>query len=214
MFKLVDLPYAYDALAPAMSEDTLRTHHDKHHAKYVETTNQLIAHARTGLTPLEDLVRSEALKPERKLFNNAAQAWNHAFFWECMAPRSTGPEHALIEAINRDFGGVDQLKTQFIREGGDHFASGWVWIVVRESRLSVVSTHDGDTVITDPSAIPILVCDLWEHAYYLDYKNDRARFLEQWWDRLANWRFAELQFGAAVDGRQPYRYPPPLAAAA
>lgn len=209
MFVLTDLPYPHEALEPAVSSDTLRFHHDKHHAKYVEVTNQLLANHEHGpFATLEEVVRHAAERSEQKLFNNAGQAWNHGFFWESMAPDPEAPSGALAQAIERDFGGMDGLRKAFVTEGVGHFASGWVWIVAEGDRLSVVSTHDADTVITRPGLTPVLLCDLWEHAYYLDYQNNRQAFLETWFDQVANWSFAEAQYAAATGAGQGWRYPP------
>ena len=213
MFALPPLPYAYGALSPTLSEATMRTHHDKHHAKYVETANALLAEAGARPQSLEEVVRQAAGK-NQKLFNNAAQAWNHGFFWESMTPEYAPPRGALAEAIDASFGGIDALKPRFLDEGVNHFASGWAWIVAEGAKLSVISTHDADTAIVQEGLTPILVCDVWEHAYYLDHKNDRKAFLEGWWANLANWRFAEAQFAAATRAGEGYRYPAPMADAA
>jgi superoxide dismutase, Fe-Mn family len=210
MFKLPELPYAYDALQPAVSESTMRTHHDKHHRKYVDTVNSLLKDK--APRPLEDVVRDAFSGPDRKLANNAGQAWNHGFFWESMHPGATPPDEALTAAI-QSFGGEQALKKAFIEEGVNHFASGWVWITAEGGALKVISTHDGDTALVHEGT-PLIVCDLWEHAYYLDYKQDRPGFLDKWWDGVANWQFASRQFAAAQGKGEGYHYPPPLAQAA
>jgi Fe-Mn family superoxide dismutase len=210
MYALPDLPYGYDALGPFMSADTLRTHHDKHHKTYVEKTNDLAAKA--GLTgkPLEDLVREAHRKGDKKLFNNAAQAWNHAFFWECMRPPGgEAPSGDLLRAIDAAFDDVDALKASFVDEGANHFASGWVWIVTGTDGLQVISTHDAEDTLIREGLFPLLVCDLWEHAYYLDYKNDRKAFLERWFDNIANWEFAAAQLAASDGKGEGFRYPAP-----
>jgi Fe-Mn family superoxide dismutase len=210
MYVLSDLPYAYDALAPFVSGDTLRTHHDKHHRTYVEKTNELAAKA--GLTgrPLEEVVREAHRRGDKTLFNNAAQAWNHSFFWECMRPAGgEAPAGDLIRAIDESFDGLEALRDAFVEEGVEHFASGWVWIVMGSEGLKVISTHDAEDTLVREGLYPLLVCDLWEHAYYLDYKNDRKAFLERWFDNVANWEFAAAQL-AAADGRgDGFRYPAP-----
>ena len=213
MFKLPELPYPYDSLAPTVSDVTMRTHHDKHHAAYVNTTNALVKEKSVPASSMEEVVRHARAAGEQKLFNQSGQAWNHAFFWECMTPQRAQPSGALAQAIEQAFGGLDALKTAFVAEGVGHFASGWVWLVARGGKLEVISTHDGDTALVTEGATPILVCDLWEHAYYLDYKNLRKDFLEAWFDTVANWRFAEQQFAAATGGGEPYRYPAPTAEA-
>jgi Fe-Mn family superoxide dismutase len=203
MFTLPDLPYPAGALAPTLSDVLMRTHHDKHHKAYVDTVNKLMAEAGESPESMEAVVRQAAAQKQQKLFNNAGQAWNHAFFWECMTPDPAAPAGALAKAIE-DFGGLAALKQRFVEEGATHFASGWVWIVANGGRLEVISTHDADTPIARDGPVPVLVCDVWEHAYYLDHKQDRKGFLEQWFERLANWRFAEAQIAG-----ERYRYPPP-----
>lgn len=196
MFRLPPLPYAYNALEPTISETTLRTHHGKHHAKYVETTNALLDAKGAKFDRLEDVVRDAAATGDTKLFNNAGQAWNHAFFWCCMAPTRSQPSGSLLQAVEKTFGDAEKLKSSFIREGAGHFGSGWVWLVADGAALSITSTHDGDSALNHPG-VPLLVCDLWEHAYYLDHKNDRGGFLDAWWDNLIDWSFVAAQYDAA-----------------
>ncbi len=203
MFSLPDLSYGYDALQPTVSEITMRTHHDKHHKAYVDTTNTLVGEKGLAGKTMEEVVQFAKEKGEQKLFNQSGQAWNHAFFWECMTPGGGKPEGALAEAINSAFGSLDDLKTKFVAEGVGHFASGWVWLVSDGGALKVISTHDADTALVH-GVTPILVCDIWEHAYYLDYKNLRKDFLEKWFDGVANWSFAAKQFAGEA-----YRYPAP-----
>ena len=209
MFKLPDLPYASDALSPVLSDVQMRTHHDKHHAKYVETLNGMLGDLPSQPESLEALVRQAAGGANKKLFNNAAQAWNHGFFWECMTPQAGRPSGDLAKALDDAFGGLDQLKTKFVDEGVGHFASGWSWIVSQGGALKVISTHDAATPITEEGVTPLLVCDVWEHAYYLDHKQDRKGFLEQWFDKLVNWEFVGRQLAAANGAGEGYRYPPP-----
>ena len=211
MFKLPELPYPYDALSPVLSETTLRTHHDKHHAKYVEVTNALLAESGGSATSLEDVVSQAWLRAARKLFNNAAQALNHAFYWECMGPAESAPSGALSSAIATTFDGVEDLRGKFIAEGAAHFGSGWVWLTLREGKLQILTTHDGDTVMRVPGLTPLLVCDLWEHAYYLDHRNDRGAYLAGWWDRLVDWRFVGRQFDAAAGRAAAWAFPRPVA---
>jgi Fe-Mn family superoxide dismutase len=208
MFELPKLPYAYDALAPVMSADTLHVHHDKHHAKYVETLNGLLAKSGRAPESLEAVVREAAGdKGAKTLFNNAAQAWNHAFFWASMSPDRPKPDARLADAISRDFGGLDGLKTAFVQEGAQHFASGWVWLAAQGEKLLVLSTHDADDLLTREGAVPLITCDLWEHAYYLDHKNNRQAFLQRWFDALPNWDLASTQFAAAGGEGELWRYP-------
>ena len=202
-FPLPPLPYAEDALAPVISAETLRLHHGKHHKKYVDTMNQLLEKEALQAASLEEVVRAA----KGKLFNNAAQAWNHAFFFESMAPDSTTPPAPLQDAIDSRFGNLGMLKDLFVAEGAAHFGSGWVWLIASKGKLEVVSTHDAEQPWLGTNATPLLVCDLWEHAYYLDYKNERDRYLRAWFDQLANWDFAAAQHTAALRGSAGYRYP-------
>jgi Fe-Mn family superoxide dismutase len=209
MFTLPKLPYDYAALEPTLSADTLHTHHDKHHKTYVEKTNELAQKAGLDGRPLEEVVREASRRGEKPLFNNAAQAWNHAFFWHCMTPKSAEPSGALKAAVDRAFGSVDAFKGAFVEEGFSHFGSGWVWLVTGSEGLKVVSTHDADDTLVKDGLFPLLVCDLWEHAYYLDYKNDRKSFLKAWLDKVANFAFAEKQLAAADGQAEGFRYPSP-----
>lgn len=213
MFILPKLPYAYDALEPAMSADTLHTHHDKHHRTYVEKTNELAAKAGLDGRALEEVVREAQRKGDAKLFHNAAQAWNHGFFWECMTPERAQPSSGLKSAMGRAFGSLEAFKDAFVEEGFEHFGSGWAWLVTGSQGLKVISTHDADDTLIRDGLFPLLVCDLWEHAYYLDYKNDRKAFLERWIDEVANWDFAERQLAAADGQGEGFRYPTAVAGA-
>ena len=208
MFALPDLPYGYSDLAPVISERTLRLHHDKHHRAYVEATNALLA---DGPESLEDVIGDASRAGDKKkLFNNAAQAWNHAFFWAAMSPRRDAVAQELASAIKAAFGDPKSLRAKFIEEGSGHFGSGWVWLVCDEAgKLAIRATHDADDTLTKPGVTPLLVCDLWEHAYYLDHQNDRKGFLSAWFDALPNWSFASSQFAAAHGDGATWRYPPP-----
>ena len=205
MFKLPDLPYPYEALQPAMSAETLHLHHDKHHARYFTVTNEILGDKADGT--LEDVIVKAAKDGEKKLFNNAAQAWNHTFFWNSMTPDKTAPSADLLAAITAAFGGLDGLKTKFVDEGFAHFGSGWVWLAAdRSGALSIVQTHDAENLLTK-DLVPLLVCDLWEHAYYVDYKNDRKAFLGAWFDALVTWSLAAGQFAAAKGQGQVWIHP-------
>src|SRR5262249_47281096 len=143
----------------------------------------------------------------RALFNNAAQAWNHSFFWESMHSEARRPGGLLLQSIVSNFGSFDALGERIIAEGAGHFGSGWVWLVAHADRLSVLPTHDAGTPIIDAEITPLLACDVWEHAYYLDYRQDRATWLTVWWDRLANWHFAERQYQSALGCGEAWRFP-------
>lgn len=204
MYDLSPLPYSPDALSPVISGETMRTHHGKHHKRYVDVTNELLAGS--DGQPLEEVVAKAGRDAARKLYNNAAQAWNHGFFWSCMTPERSEPSGELARAIERDFGGLAGLRPRFVDEGSNHFASGWAWLVARAGRLEVISTHDAGSFDQMEGAAPILVCDVWEHAYYLDHKNDRKAFLEAWFDTLIDWRFVERQLQVG-GGEGAWRYP-------
>jgi len=214
MFTLPDLPYAYDALAPVISERTLHFHHDKHHAAYVKTLNELLAKTEKHPATLEAAIVESADAREPKLYNNAAQAWNHAFFWLAMSPRRQRPAGALAEAIEAAFGGLAGLREAFVKEGVARFGSGWVWLTAdADGALKVISTHDAHDTVTTPAVKPLIVCDVWEHAYYLDYQNERKGYLEAWFDALPNWEFAASQLAAAKAGEPTWRYAAPDQAA-
>ena len=213
MFTLPDLPYAYDALSPVISERTLKFHHDKHHATYIKTTNELLDAAGKSADSLETVVIDASIAGEMKLFNNAAQAWNHTFFWAAMSPsrEQAGPD--LATAIEDAFGDMERLKQDFVTEGANHFGSGWVWLTADSlGALKVRSTHDADDALVHVDMIPLIVCDLWEHAYYLDHQNDRKGFLEAWFDALPNWTLATAQFDAAQGRGDRWRHPAPASA--
>ena len=209
MFRLPDLPYPADALEPTLSRATMETHWGRHHKAYVDKTNELAAAAGLQGRSLEEVVVASAERRAEnpKLFNNAGQAWNHGFFWNSMTPPGgAAPSGEFALAVEQAFGDQQALRDRFVEEGVNHFASGWAWIVWREGRLQVTSTHDADTALVHEGT-PILVCDLWEHAYYLDYKQDRKSFLERWFDTVANWSFASSQLQAAQAGQQGWRWP-------
>ena len=200
MFTLPDLPYSPDALEPHISAETMKTHHGKHHKKYVDTLNDLLKDTAQATLPIEDIViaASGSSDPkDKKIFNNAAQHWNHSFLWNSLSPnydRAVGGP--LMAAIDKDFGSFAKFEEAFVNEGIGHFGSGWVWLVGGGSGLEIMSTHDADLPLAH-SKHALLTCDLWEHAYYLDYKSDRKGFLETFLGKLANWEFANANFADA-----------------
>jgi len=211
MFELPELPYDHAALEPVISRATMHLHHEKHHQTYIDNTNKMLAEKGQAATSLEEVVRAAAADAQaKKLFNNAAQAWNHTFFWNAMTPKGGQPSGDLAGAIDRDLGGLAELKTRFVEEGAGHFASGWVWLAAEGETLKVLSTHDGDDLLPRSGLTPLLVCDLWEHAYYLDHKNDRKGFLNAWFDSLPNWALAERQYAAARGQGEPWKHPGPV----
>jgi Fe-Mn family superoxide dismutase len=193
-FELPALPYAKDALAPAMSAETLDYHHGKHHNKYVNTLNDLIKGTEFEGQSLEDIIKATAGKADKKgIFNNAAQHFNHSFFWTCMTPNGGGkPTGDLARKIDESFGDFDSFRKKFAAEAGTHFGSGWAWLVADGKGLKVISTHDAEDPI-HMGLKPILTCDVWEHAYYIDYRNDRPKFVDAFLDKLVNWDFAARQ---------------------
>lgn len=210
MFTLPGLPYAYEALEPVVSARTLHFHHDKHHAGYLKALNDLLAAPGKLPRDLEDVIGDASKSGERKLFNNAAQVWNHSFFWIAMSPSRQQPDDALVAAIEKAFVNLAGLQTAFIKAGAEHFGSGWVWLAADQiGGLSVLTTHDADGTLSHPGLTPLLVCDVWEHAYYLDHQNDRKGFLKAWFSALPNWAFAARQFAAARGSGEPWRHPAP-----
>lgn len=185
-FTLPPLPYAQDALAPHISAETLEFHHGKHHNTYVTKLNELLGDDSKTNDDLESVV----LSAEGKVFNNAAQHWNHSFYWQSMKPGGGGrPTGELAEAIDRDFGSYDEFRKALTEESVNHFASGWGWLVHDGSKLLVTSTHDADLPLKHGQKA-LLTVDVWEHAYYIDYRNKRPDYLGAFFDGLVNWDFA------------------------
>jgi len=193
-----DLPYAADALAPHVSAETFSFHHGKHYKTYVDKGNGLIEGTDLADASLEDIVQAAFDKKDTGLFNNAAQAWNHAFFWKSMAPNGGGdPTGAIADKINDAFGSADKFREEFAAAGAGQFGSGWVWLVLNKAsdKVEIAKTGNADTPLTDPNLTPLLTCDVWEHAYYLDYQNARPKFLESFLANLINWDFANANLG-------------------
>jgi len=190
--ELPPLPYAKDALQPYMSAETLEYHHDKHHAAYVTNLNKLLPGTEFEDLPLEEIIR----RASGGIFNNAAQVWNHTFFWNCLSHNGGGePSGALAEAIHRDFGSFAAFKERFSTAAVTQFGSGWAWLVRNpDGKLSVESTSNAMTPVQDRNTKALLTCDVWEHAYYIDYRNARPKYVEAFWN-LVNWPFVSEQFG-------------------
>ena len=192
-FDLHPLPYAADALAPYMSARHVEIHYGKHHATYVKNLNELTHGSPLEALSLEALIKESAGKPEKAgLFNNSAQVWNHDFFWQSMKPHGGGTMPAGLEKkIIEDFGSVEAFREAFIKGGTTQFGSGWVWLVLNPAngKLEIVKTGNADTPLVH-GLTPLLTCDVWEHAYYLDYENRRVDFLKVFLDHLVNWEFA------------------------
>lgn len=207
MLSLCQLPYSHNALEPHISARTLDLHHNKHHQGYIDKTNDLAAKAGLFDMPLEEIISVSRRKQEPMLFNNAAQAWNHAFYWQSMIPDSIQPPRKLLSAINAAFGDFDSFREVFITAGTGHFGSGWLWLSVDESgAVELRQTHDGETLADAADGMPLLVCDLWEHAYYLEWQNDRHAYLKVWFEQLANWQFAAEQLSASTTGLRGFSY--------
>ena len=187
-FTLPDLPYAHDALAPHMSKETLEFHHDKHHNAYVVNGNKLLEGSGLEGKSLEEVVRESYGKPALTgLFNNAAQHWNHIAFWQMMTPNGGGePGGALGEKITADFGSYSNFREAFIQAGVTQFGSGWCWLVLDNGKLAVTKTPNGENPLVH-SQTPLLGCDVWEHSYYIDFRNARPAYLESFVDHLVNW---------------------------
>ncbi len=187
--ELPELPFAKDSLAPHMSSETLDFHHGKHHNAYVVKGNELLEEAGVDADSLEELVKRCAEKGG-PLFNNVGQCYNHTFFWNSISPNGGGaPSGDIAAAIDASFGSFDKFKDEFVAGGVGQFGSGWVWLVADGDALKIVKTANAETPLTD-GLKPILVCDVWEHAYYLDFQNRRPDFLGSFIDNLANWDFA------------------------
>ncbi|BDB23244.1 superoxide dismutase [Cupriavidus sp. TA19] len=188
--KLPPLPYAHDALAPHISKETLEFHHDKHHQTYVTNLNNLIKGTEFENATLEEIVK----KSSGGIFNNAAQVWNHTFYWDSLKPNGGGqPTGALADAINAKWGSFDKFKEEFTKTAVGTFGSGWAWLVKKaDGSLDLVSTSNAATPLTT-DAKPLLTCDVWEHAYYIDYRNARPKYVEAFWN-VVNWDFAGSNF--------------------
>lgn len=191
-FTLPPLPYAMDALAPHISAETLEYHYGKHHNAYVTNLNKLVEGTEFANQTLEDIIK----KSTGGIFNNAAQVWNHTFYWHCLSPNGGGePNGALLTAINNTFGSFDEFKQKFTQASITTFGSGWAWLVQdNQGNLKITSTSNAGTPMTEGHTA-LLTCDVWEHAYYIDYRNARPTYLEAFWN-LVNWNFVDQNFKA------------------
>jgi Fe-Mn family superoxide dismutase len=191
--ELMSLPYSTKALAPIISNETLEIHHGKHHKGYVDKVNAAIEGTDLADADLETIIKASSEKGDNKLFNSAAQTWNHGFYWHSLAPESSEPSGDLAKAIERDFGSMKDLKAALGDEATGHFASGWAWLAEENGKLKVLSTHDAGTLVTE-AANPLLVIDVWEHAYYVDVRNDRGAYVKDVLQNCLNWDFASKNF--------------------
>lgn len=193
---LPQLPYALDALAPYISRETLEFHHGKHHRTYVATLNELIADTTFETMPLEQII-AEA---HGAVFNNAAQTWNHSFFWQCLAPAHAAhkPDARLKSAIESAFGSMQDFRQKFTEAATKNFGSGWTWLIRRKSGdLDILNTSNADTPVRSGD-VPLLTCDVWEHAYYIDYRNERAKYVKGFWN-IVNWEFVSQNLDRAMN---------------
>ena len=196
-FELPELPYAYDALGPYMSKETLEYHHDKHHQAYVTNGNNLLKDSGLEGKTLEEIVK-ESFGKNAGLFNNAGQHYNHIHFWKWMKPNGGGKSipGALAKAIDSDLGGYDKFRADFIAAGTTQFGSGWAWVSVKDGKLAISKTPNGESPLVT-GATPVLGVDVWEHSYYIDYRNARPKYLEAWFDNLVNWEHVEEMYEQA-----------------
>lgn len=191
---LPDLPFSPADLEPHISAETIGFHYSKHHKSYVDKTNGAIEGGSLASASLEEIITAADARDDRALFNAAAQTWNHQFYWESLAPtQGNVPSSALQAAIDKSFGGLDDLKSKLGAAAKGHFASGWVWLVEQGGSLAVLETHDAGCPLT-MDAKPLLTIDVWEHAYYLDQQNERPKYVEAVIDNLLNWQFASANF--------------------
>jgi len=197
-FTLPPLPWSEQALDPVISARTIGLHYGKHHRTYVNKLNELVAGTPMAAMPLEQVIRESAGKPEsQKVFNNAAQTWNHTFFWNCLRPGGGGkPSGDVAQRIDRDLGGYDKFRERFAQAAVDCFGSGWAWLADRGGKLEILATSNADNPLTK-GATPLLTIDVWEHAYYVDYENRRPEFVNAVIDKLLNWEFAAQQLASA-----------------
>ena len=196
--ELPPLPYAYTALEPHIGKQTLEIHHDKHHAKYVSVTNSMIAGTEMEKDDVVTILR-KAYGTNQALFNNAAQSYNHAFYWDCMKPNGGGaPSGKIAALIDKQFGSYDKFRAEFTTAAMTAFGSGWAWLVWTPSGLKVTKTIGADCPLTEKDSVPLLTIDVWEHAYYLNYQNLRATYIDTFLDKLVNWDFVAKQLPASA----------------
>jgi len=198
-FTLPALPYARDALAPHISAETLDIHHGKHHAAYIANLNKLLDGHELASNSLDDVVKATAGKADKAgIFNNAAQIWNHTFYWQSMTPKGGGaPTGELAKLIDRDFGSFDAFKTAFATAGATQFGSGWAWLVANGGKLEIRKTANAETPLTEAGVTPLMTMDVWEHAYYVDFRNRRPDYIASFLEHLVNWDFAAANLAAA-----------------
>ena len=201
-FQLPALPWDQAALEPVTSARTIGLHYGKHHKTYVDKLNELVAGTKYAELSLEQVVQQSANDAEaKKIFNNAAQHWNHSFFWNCLNPGGGAPQGDLAKRIDSDLGGMDAFRAQFEKAAVETFGSGWAWLALKDGKLQIISTSNAGTPITT-GATPLLTIDVWEHAYYVDYENRRPEFVKAVIAKLLNWDFAREQLEKAGSGQR------------
>lgn len=198
-FTLPDLPYARNALAPHISEETINFHYGKHHQAYVTNLNGLVEGKELADRSLEDVIRISAADPAMAgIFNNAAQIWNHTFYWHSMKPGGGGKPYGRAgELIDRDLGGYDAFVAAFKQAGATQFGSGWAWLSLKEGHLVISKTANAETPLTQPATTPLMTMDVWEHAYYLDFQNRRPDYIDTFLSSLVNWDFVNQNLSDA-----------------
>jgi len=201
-FTLPDLPFDRQALEPHMSGETLDFHHGKHHKAYVDKVNAMVGEKGLAGASLSQVVKAAAERGDKGLFNNAGQFWNHNFFWKCLAAADQQrPTGKLAEMVDAAFGSTDQMLAKLKEEAVGHFASGWAWLVLDRDTLKITSLHDGDTPVAHEGMQPLLTIDVWEHAYYIDYRNQRPAFVDALLANLVNWEFVAQNLDGGGVGR-------------
>lgn len=189
------LPYSEDALSPFLSKKTLSFHYGKHYKGYVKKLNKLIKDTKFEKMDLEDIVKKSSGGKNTDIYHNAAQAWNHQFYWKSMKPGAPPISPACNEAIKKSFDSFDKFKEQLVAKATSLFGSGWVWVVAQGNNIEIMTTKDADCPLTSSGITPLFVCDVWEHAYYLDYQNDRKKYVEEFFT-VIDWKFAEDNYAA------------------
>ena len=205
MFEVPELKYSYDALEPYLSEDIVHYHYDKHTKGYFKKLNELIKGTKfEDIKTLDKLITNKSLlKADTAIFNNAAQAWNHSFYWNCLAPKDEGgePSKELKDAMSAAGGSYKKFIEAFNDGAAKHFGSGWGWMVFFKDKVNSFALHDAGNPYTEDRGIPLLTVDIWEHAYYLEYKNDRAKYLDKIWN-IINWNFVNEQYNRATKEKE------------
>jgi superoxide dismutase, Fe-Mn family len=214
-FHLTPLPFSPDALGEFMSAETLEYHHGKHHKAYIDKVNAALAEKRFEGASLVEIVRAAHERGDRALFDNSAQAWNHNFFWQCLAPaQGQKPGGRLAEMIHVSFGSAETLLAELQEEAAAHFSNGWAWLILDRDTLKITSLHDADTPLVHDGMKPLLTLDVWEHAYYIDYRNARPAYAEKVLGNIVDWEFVAQNLDGRGEDRADQHGTPVTAAAA